>query len=271
MLFNYRIQRLFFLSSFLIVSLFSSYLSADMVTRPIHEKKLIPACFISWKNGPDYAALVDKSRQKVFVYSKKDIFNPYKIFNCSTGKNKGPKTEENDAKTPEGIYFFTKSVDDKYLTPIYGAHALPIDYPNIIDRKEGKGGYGIWFHGTDKVLKPYDSNGCIEMENRDIKELAKLITLFETPVIIESSIEMVPENKVESLRRELTEIIKKRRIDAVIKNLSLFYHNGVIVASFDQIYKTNSSEKHARKRLYLTKESNRWKIVDEISIEQKNP
>lgn len=316
MLFNIittRTQKLFFLSSVLILLFFSSHISADMVRQPVHEKKMIPACLISWNNGPDYVVLVDKSRQKVFVYNKKDIFNPYKVFNCSTGKNKGPKREENDVKTPEGIYFFTKSVDDRYLTPVYGSHALPIDYPNIIDGIKGRGGYGIWFHGTDRVLKPYDSNGCIAMENGDIKELAKLITLFETPIVIESSIEMVPENQVKSLVRELTGILEKWRIswgkkdinkymsfysenftsegknriewkeyrselakkdeiiDFEINNLSLFRHGGVIVASFDQKHKFNSSENYNRKRLYLTKESNQWKISGEISIEQKNP
>ena len=313
MLHNTVKQNLFFLSSFLIISLFSTCLSADRVKQSIDEKKLIPECLIAWEKGPDYAVLVDKSRQKVFVYSREDLFNPYKVFNCSTGKNKGPKSRENDAKTPEGIYFFTDSVDDKYLTPVYGSHALPIDYPNIADRTEGKGGYGIWFHGINKVLKPYDSNGCVEMENIDIKELAGLITLFETPVVISSNLEMVPEDRLEDKRGDLTGIIdewliswnekdideymsfysekfssegkdragwkeyrselakKNESIDVEINNLLILHNNGIIVTSFDQVYKTPSENTYSRKRLYLTREKSRWKIIGEITVEEQNP
>ena len=45
------------------------------------------------------------------------------------------------------------------------------------------------------------------MENSDIKELAGLIKLFETPVVISSSLEMVPEDRLEDKRGELTGII----------------------------------------------------------------
>jgi len=306
MLFISRIQKknIFWLV-FLILFLFSSTLFADKVKQPIHAKRLIPACLLAWEKGADYAVLVDKSRQKVLVYNRNDLFNPYKVFDCSTGENGGPKNRKNDRKTPEGIYFFTDSVDDKYLTPIYGSHALPISYPNIIDKKERKGGYGIWFHGTNKDLKPNDTNGCIAMDNDDIKELSEIITLFETPVIIGSSLELVSEDKLQNKRSELTDIIEKWRssweeknidgymsfynkkftsgwrdwpkwkdykarlakkynyIDVEVNDLSLIHHNGVIVASFDQRYRTPSLDSFGIKRLYLTQNSTQWKIMGE--------
>lgn len=305
MLFTTGTQRILFLVSFLFFSLTSTCLSADRVKQPIRAKKLIPASLIAWEKGADYVVLVDKSRQKVLVYSKDDLFNPYKVYNCSTGENKGPKQKNKDRKTPEGIYYFTDSYEDRYLTPIYGSHALPIDYPNIIDNREGKGGYGIWFHGLNKELKPYDTNGCIAMDNKDIKELAGLVTLFETPVIIGSSIELVPEEEVQNERNKLTDIIeewrrswenkeidrymsyysnnfksgwrnwsswkdyktrlaeKYRSIDVEVNDLSLIHHNGVIVASFEQVYTTPSFNSFGTKRLYLTQNSTEWKIMAE--------
>lgn len=279
--------------------------SADKVKQPINVKRLIPACLLAWDSGSDYAVLVDKSRQKVLVYNREDLFNPYRVFDCSTGENDGRKSRKNDRKTPEGIYFFTDSVDDKYLTPVYGSHALPLSYPNIIDRKEGRGGYGIWFHGTNKELKPNDTNGCIAMDNRDIKELAKLITLFETPVIIGSTIEMIPEDRVDTRRDELASVIEEWRrsweekdigkymsfyskkfssgrrgwsqwkeyktrlakqydnINVEVNDLSLLHHEGIIVASFSQRYRTPGFDSFGTKTLYLAQNSTQWKIFGE--------
>ncbi|MFC1840864.1 L,D-transpeptidase family protein, partial [Thermodesulfobacteriota bacterium] len=284
---------------------FSYYLFADKIKQPIQTKKLVPACLLAWEKGSDYIVLVDKSRQKVIVYSKDDLFNPYKVFNCSTGENKGPKQKKNDRKTPEGIYYFTDSIEDKDLSPIYGSHALPINYPNIIDNREGKKGYGIWFHGINKVLKPNDTKGCIAMDNRDIEELVKLVTLFETPVIIGSSLELVSEDQVKNNRNILTDIIEEWRdsweskdidrymsyysrkfksgwrkwpnwkeyktrlaekyagFDVEVNDLSLIHHNGIIVASFEQVYKTPNFDSYGEKRLYLTQNSTEWKIIGE--------
>ena len=200
---------LFTLISFILI--LPGYAGAEKVKQRIKRQQLIPACLLEWKNGPDYAVLVDKSRQKVMVYERDNIFQPYRVYGCSTGESDGPKTKKNDRKTPEGIYFFTDIHEDKYLAPIYGTMALPINYPNLIDEKEGKGGYGIWFHGTNKPLKPNDTNGCIAMDNRDIEDLANLVKLFDTPVIVSSEIKMVPPESLENDKQELMSIIENWR------------------------------------------------------------
>jgi murein L,D-transpeptidase YafK len=155
--------------------------------------KLIPAPLLKWaENGTDYVILVDKSAQKVLLYHRDDVSMPVKVYRCSTGENNGPKLKRNDRKTPEGIYFFTRSYVDRELAPIYGVRAFAMDYPNPLDKKQGKGGYGIWFHGTNEPLKPWDTNGCVVLENADIDELASYLRLHETPVIISSNIDRVP-------------------------------------------------------------------------------
>ena len=296
------------LISFLIILLILRPSLADKITQPINAKKLVPACLLDWNSGPEYAVLVDKSRQKVFVYKRDDPYNPYRVYDCSTGENDGRKQKTNDRKTPEGIYYFIKSVDDRYLAPIYGTKALPLDYPNVIDKKDGRGGYGIWFHGTNKDLIPKDTNGCVAMKNRDIEELANIVRLFDTPVIISQEIELVPEGQNEDQKINISGIIESWRssweeknidrymsfyskkfksgwkdwgkwkaykkqlaqkystIEVELSDLNLFSHDGVILASFEQDYRTPGFDSLGTKKLYLTQNSTEWKIIAETFI-----
>ncbi len=171
--------------------------------------RLVPAPIVTWpENGSDFIVLVDKSAQKIFLYRRNDPFVPYKIYRCSTGENDGPKTRKNDRKTPEGIYFFTKSYAERELSPTYGVRAFPIDYPNVIDRKRGRNGYGIWFHGTNEPLKPRDTNGCIVLDNQSIDQLAAFIKLHVTPIIISPKLKMIRSQKLEKDRGELEKIVE---------------------------------------------------------------
>jgi murein L,D-transpeptidase YafK len=171
--------------------------------------RLVPAPIVTWpENGSDFIVLVDKSAQKIFLYRRNNPFAPYKVYTCSTGENDGPKTRKNDRKTPEGIYFFTKSYVERELSPTYGVRAFPIDYPNVIDKKKGRKGYGIWFHGTNEPLKPRDSNGCIVLDNQSIDQLATFIKLHVTPIIISPKMKMIRLQKLEKDRRELEKIVE---------------------------------------------------------------
>ena len=135
--------------------------------------------------NPQYAVIVEKETQTLYLFSHDNhTTRLLRRFPCSTGEAPGPKTKSGDRKTPEGVYFFTKEHLKKDLSPIYGTRAYPIDYPNILDRIAGRDGNAIWLHGTNKALKPLDSNGCIVMENSDIDALAEHITLHNTPMIV---------------------------------------------------------------------------------------
>jgi murein L,D-transpeptidase YafK len=170
----------------------------------------VPVSLIKWpEKGSPYATLVDKSLQKIFVYDKENPFKPFKTYNCSTGENHGPKTRRNDRRTPDGIYFFTHTLEDKDLAPIYGSKALVLDYHNLVDRTEGRDGYGIWFHGLNKPLKPTDTKGYVAVENGNIDDLASLITLGDSPVIISEKIEMVDPSELEKQKKELVGVIER--------------------------------------------------------------
>lgn len=150
-----------------------------------------PAVFVSHEPGKDsaYAILVEKASQSLTLYEMQEPPRPVFRMRCSTGKNPGPKTVSGDAKTPEGVYFFHQEFDEKHLSPIYGVKAFPTDYPNLMDRLAQRTGSAIWLHGTDKPLKPYDSNGCVTVENADLLALSPFITLNRTPIII---VERIP-------------------------------------------------------------------------------
>lgn len=150
----------------------------------------VPAAIITLPPG-EHAVLVEKKTQRFYVYgSDSGSRSLVRVFEtaCSTGEAPGPKQVEGDKKTPEGIYFIVNEHLEKDLTPIYGPRAFPLDYPHLLDRRQGKTGYAIWIHGTDKALKPMDTNGCVALENADVLRLSDFVTRHVTPVIIQETI-----------------------------------------------------------------------------------
>jgi hypothetical protein len=134
--------------------------------------------------GLSFALIVDKSRQQANLYRYDGYWRTIAKWPCSTGKMVGPKAMEGDQRTPEGVYFVTRDVGPRFLTETYGARALPLDYPNWLDRHLSRTGSAIWLHGTNKPLQARDSNGCIVLENAAIQWLAPYLRINRTPVII---------------------------------------------------------------------------------------
>ncbi|MCK5543229.1 MAG: L,D-transpeptidase family protein [Desulfobacterales bacterium] len=148
------------------------------------------------------ALLVEKSSQQVFLYSRgeTEIIERYR-FSCSTGEAHGIKIKSGDKKTPEGVYFIKDEYEDKDLSPIYGGKAFPIDYPNFMDKVARRSGNNIWLHGTNKVLKAMDSNGCVAMENENILKLSEFVIIDKTPVIIVDILAKTDRNNLDSQSR----------------------------------------------------------------------
>lgn len=153
-----------------------------------HLDKPIPSVLIPVysHNGTSHAIVVEKVSQRLYLFKYNDMgsFDRILEFPCSTGKSHGPKTVSGDAKTPEGIYFFTRFFPKRDLSPIYGIMAFVMDYPNLLDQMAGRTGSAIWLHGTNKPLEPYDSNGCIVMNDQDLSQIATYIELNRTPIIV---------------------------------------------------------------------------------------
>jgi murein L,D-transpeptidase YafK len=183
-------------------------MSSTVFASEIKDKILppVPDVFVSFGSdqGPEYAIVVEKETQKLFLYTRDGSYREMYRMEASTGKGAGAKLQEGDAKTPEGVYFFITEHKERDLAPIYGSGAFPTDYPNILDRFAGKNGNAIWLHGTNKPLKPRDTNGCIALDNPNLDALTKYITLNRTPIIIVDKISLA---SVETLAKTKASIL----------------------------------------------------------------
>jgi murein L,D-transpeptidase YafK len=215
----------------------------------------VPAPILKWSEvGSPYVILVDKSVQKVFVYHKENPHSPQRTYDCSTGENEGPKLQQNDRKTPEGIYFFTREYGQRELAPIYGIKAFALDYPNHVDKMDGKGGYGIWFHGLNKPLKPRDTNGCIALVNEDMEELTPIMRFEDTPVVIVSRIEMVSPSEVEREQKKLLQVIETWRSGWETEDIDKY------MSAYSSLFRSSGKNWH-QWRAYKERLANQYKKI----------
>ena len=124
----------------------------------------------------------------------------------SIGLNGEGKQKSGDRRTPLGIYFVTEQLDTSRLHEKYGVTAFVLDYPNVLDKRSGKTGDGIWVHGVDArggKRPPRDTDGCIALPNDDLAEMATLFRSNTTPVIVGRELKWSDPGEVEALRLEL--------------------------------------------------------------------
>lgn len=204
-----KIQTFKILFILLIVIFVSPEVSSSSNKGKISES--IPDVFVLFdtEKETEYAIVVEKSTQQLFLYAYDGVYREIYRTNCSTGEVSGAKTKSGDKKTPEGVYFFIKEYKKEDLSPIYGTRSFPVDYPNILDRIAGHDGNAIWMHGTNEPIKPYDSNGCIALENDDIDKLAKYITLNRTPIIIVDKLSYLSSNSVNGMKESFLNFLSQ--------------------------------------------------------------
>jgi lipoprotein-anchoring transpeptidase ErfK/SrfK len=153
--------------------------------------------------------VVDKRRQVIIRYRFDSEWRETQRWDCSTGKAAGFKEAEGDQKTPEGLYFITRHVEQRHLSETYGSRALTLDYPNWYDRQLGRTGSNIWLHGTNKILRERDSNGCVVLENSAIDDLARQIRIRRTPVIIVDHLKWWPRSEAAQMAAILLDITRR--------------------------------------------------------------
>ena len=151
---------------------------------------------------PIHLILVEKAIQKLHLYLYDGRYRHIKSYTVGTGENHGKKKQEKDEKTPEGIYFNTKTYRDSKIT-IFGDRAFGLNYPDIFDKIEGNRGSGIFVHGSDKDVSPFSTNGCVALNNADIADLDKRIQFKKTPVIIGESLPY----RFKTVERDVSELI----------------------------------------------------------------
>jgi murein L,D-transpeptidase YafK len=171
--------------------------------------EMVPLPFVHVKNK-DYSLLCDKQSRVLHLYrSEEGGFSLIKSYPCIIGSNDVDKREAGDLATPEGIYFLTSFMTGKSLPEKYGAGAYSLNYPNFLDRKEGKKGSGIWLHGySDRLERPPFSEGCVVVKDEFLKELMGFIKIGETPLVIVDTLQYEPAENQRKFLQILSHFLK---------------------------------------------------------------
>ncbi len=160
------------------------------------------------KNNELVFLLVDKTRLKADLLTwPEDRKDSEKLvsFRIAIGKETGDKQKKGDNKTPEGIYFAKSILNGRNLPAKYGPVAIPIDFPNPLDRFLGKTGYGIWLHGVEQDSRIEAANvteGCVAFYNADIRSLSQWLMPAESIIVI---------------AKDATQVNRPEDVDEVVK------------------------------------------------------
>ena len=189
------------------------------LARQQHERPgdRVPRYLVQLQPDQKYAIVVDTSKSTLYVFENQNGSARYLAdYYISSGKSGVDKLREGDKKTPLGVYHVTSSMPKEKLADLYGVGAFPINYPNEWDRREGRGGSGIWLHGTPSDTfsrPPQASDGCVVLTNRDLEAIRQRVQIGLTPVIISSNVEWVQPQAVTGLRQELSAMVEQWRRD----------------------------------------------------------
>ncbi len=140
-------------------------------------------------SGMQYFVLANKRTRMLHLLERKtDGWSVLAEYPIAVGRNPGRKMWDGDLRTPEGQYFIEGKKEAAQLSEIYGPTAYVLNYPNWLDRREGRTGGGIWIHGTAPDSMPVSTRGCIEMRNTDLSALSDYLREgIATPVLIVDS------------------------------------------------------------------------------------
>ncbi len=138
------------------------------------------------------AVLVDKKTNSLHVVQyDTQRYKILKTYHATLGQVKGDKEQENDLKTPEGIYTFNSLLTPPSLQKKFGVMSFAINFPNAFDQLAGRTGSGIMLHATnepERLKKNYDSQGCVVVKNEEIEAIKPFIRLGLTPILIFSEL-----------------------------------------------------------------------------------
>ncbi|HXF67125.1 MAG TPA: L,D-transpeptidase family protein, partial [Burkholderiales bacterium] len=241
------------------------------LARYLHERPRdrVPRYLVQLEPEQKHAFVIDTSKHTLYVFENRGGAPRYLAdYYVTIGKNGIDKFVEGDKKTPLGVYHVTGSLPRERLvamygklSELYGSGALPINYPNEWDRRQGRNGYGIWLHGVpfDTYSRPpRASDGCVALTNEDFEAIVKRAQAGVTPVIIASGVEWVAPEAVQSLREEISRAIEAWRRDweslDTARYLSHyaegFYAGGLDLARWSQHkHKVNAAKEWVKVRL----------------------
>ncbi len=142
---------------------------------------------------PPMFLAVDKSRQEFFILERHSPLAIRAAYPCTTGQADGDKQFEGDLKTPEGVYFIVTKLSSGLDFAEYGGLAYTLNYPNPVDRINGKSGYGIWIHSKGHEIVPKETKGCIALNLPDLLNIGGEF-VSGLPVAVSDSLEIEGES-----------------------------------------------------------------------------
>jgi murein L,D-transpeptidase YafK len=180
-------------------------------------ENFVPRYLTQMADGQKYALVVDTQKSRLYVYQNQQGTPRFVAdYYVTQGKLGSDKFREGDKKTPIGVYHVTADLPRNKLADLYGSGAFPLNYPNEWDKRQGRGGSGIWLHGTmsDTFSRPpRASDGCVVLPNKDLDAIAGKLQVGLTPVIISESVEWLSLDDWHSERSALQKVIAEWRSD----------------------------------------------------------
>jgi len=190
----------------------------------------VPRQFVALPATTRHAIAVDASRSRLYLLEHRaNGFELVASYYVSLGRLGVDKRAEGDQRTPLGVYFVTSKLDGHRLTDFYGAGALPLNYPNEYDRREGRTGGGIWLHGVSRdsyAREPRATDGCVVLANEDLQLLLRGVEARRTPVVIAPKLDWVAPGQLEAQRRDVMDLLsawRSARAAADTSTLERFY------------------------------------------------
>ncbi len=190
---------------------------------------LVPSNLLQINQDIEHVIVVDLNKPRLYLYrhinGKPTLLSDYYV---SIGKNGAIKQIEGDKRTPIGVYFITSFKSPETLPDMYGAGAFPLDYPNIIDKRQGKTGYGIWLHGTPSDTfsrQPRASDGCVTLSNSDLENIKSLLKPGLTPVIIAQDITWVSPTDILNEQDQFQQVLSQWQADWQSLNSDAYLNN----------------------------------------------
>lgn len=198
---------------------------------------MLPADMLTLSPDQKHIIIVDTRLSRLFLFENQDgVPVLVKDYYASYGRGGTGKEVEGDLKTPLGVYFTTSRLEDENLPSRYGSGALPINYPNVWDKRLGRTGYGIWLHGSPVETysrPPKASEGCISLTNPDFIELDNQINYLNTPVLVGHNVRWIKKADWLEQKKRFTNLVERWASDweslehkRYIENYSQNYDDG---------------------------------------------
>jgi murein L,D-transpeptidase YafK len=176
----------------------------------------LPAQFVELPSTTHHAIAVDASRSRLYLFENSG--NGLQLVGehyVSIGRLGAEKNTEGDQRTPLGVYYITSRLEAKQLTDFYGVGALPLNYPNEYDRRQGKTGGGIWLHGVPSdsyARSPNSTDGCVVLANPELQTILQRVQPRSTPVVIARNLQWLTPDRNEPQRRNLQNLLEGWRV-----------------------------------------------------------